>query len=670
MPGRLLLMDNEPSVLDKWGQVLEQDGYEVWRAATLEDAEEILNDKYLHLAILDIRMQDENDENDISGLLLAKKPEFRPIPKVILTAYPSWQYVREVMAPDTEGRAAAVNFVAKVEGPEALEAAIEKAFAEQIRTSWNLQINAREREGLSFLHLASLVQKGLPNDTLVQRAIELEDLFRRLFYDYAQIRMLRLLWRNDRRFCLSVLAQSLQGATDPLILVCGKQSQLEAELKQMQELAPETGQHTKLAGSAETVHFGAAAYVISEADPDTIRPLRSLAESGKKRPLKAAFEHLLGEVLEAWHQRGQKVEHRQDLIALYRQWVGLGKDGIPLDEVERRVDALVQKVRPLSTVGIDRGDQSLTFRFPLQGPMDCPDPVATIYNPRAQQDTPVVYRVSPGQLTADNVLVDSDQRTWLTDFAHADLAPQWWDFICLEAALRFDLGQAPDLLAWHEFEECLVKPSALHEHLREQDVVSDLQSNVSLIEQIRQQAGGQTGSDPLPYYAGLLVWAVGAMAQYTPGTLYTQGELMRGAHLLLAAAMIARHLDQLSELRDQMGSSGSAEIENEGGPVLSLDNDRVTVRIGSKQSVRLSGHELELFRCLYDQAGQVVPRQVLVKTVYREEYDSLDKYQERRLNSLVRRLREKIEPIPGKPRYIHSVRGQGYRLETGKKDTG
>jgi DNA-binding response OmpR family regulator len=663
-------MDNQPSVLDKWGNLLEQDGYEVWRAATIEAAEGILSDKYLHLAILDIRMQDDDDENDISGLLLAQKPEFRLIPKIILTAYPSWQYVREVMAPDTEGRAAALNFVAKVEGPQALEAAIEKAFAEQIRTSWSLQINAREREGLTFLHLVSLVQPGLPTDTLIQRAIELEDLFRRLFHDYAQIRMLRLLWRKDRRFCLSVLALSLQGAIDPLILVCGEQGRLEAGLKRMQDLAPETGQHTQLARTAETVHFGAAAYMLSEADPDTIRSLGDLVESAKKRPLKAAFEHLLGKTLLPWHQRGQGVEQRQDLIALYRQWVGLGKDGIPLEQVEGRVDALLRKVRPLSTVGIDRGDQSVTFHFPLQGPTKCPDPVAIIYDPWAMRDAPVVCRVSPGRLTADNILVDPDHKTWLTDFAHAGHAPQWWDFVCLEAALRFDLGQAPDLLAWHEFEECLVTPSALHEHLTEQDVVTDLQINVSLIEQIRQQARIETGSDVLPYYAGLLVWAVGAMAQYIPGTLYTQAELMRGAHLLLAAAMIARRIDELIEARGQMGFSQSAEIENEGIPGLILEKDRVTVRIGSEHSLRLSGDELELFRCLYDQAGQVVPRQVLVETVYREEYDSLDKYQQRRLNSLVSRLRDKLELIPGRSRYIYTVRGQGYRMETRRHDAG
>ncbi len=81
---------------------------------------------WIYLAILDIRMVDEDDENDISGLLLAQKSEFINIPKIVLTAYKSFEYVRMVLAPDKQGKRSAENFVAKDEGPKPLFQAIEQ----------------------------------------------------------------------------------------------------------------------------------------------------------------------------------------------------------------------------------------------------------------------------------------------------------------------------------------------------------------------------------------------------------------------------------------------------------------------------------------------------------------------------------------------------------------
>jgi DNA-binding winged helix-turn-helix (wHTH) protein len=261
----------------------------------------------------------------------------------------------------------------------------------------------------------------------------------------------------------------------------------------------------------------------------------------------------------------------------------------------------------------------------------------------------VVCKISPGWLTADNVLVDGDQWSWLTDFARAGQAPQWWDFVCLEAMIRFDLSQAPDLLAWHEFEECLVAPVRLHEGLREQDAIAELRMSVVLIEQIRRQAGSETGPDPLPYYAGLLAWAVGATAQYDPTALYTQTERMRGAHLLLAAAMLARRLGKALPVDPPMGP-------------LRLKGDG-SVWVGDRRVGELVGRELALLRCLHERAGQIVSRKTIVESVFGEPYRSGNEQLESRINSLVRRLREDIEPNPDHPRYILTVRGGGYRLQ-------
>jgi DNA-binding winged helix-turn-helix (wHTH) protein len=354
------------------------------------------------------------------------------------------------------------------------------------------------------------------------------------------------------------------------------------------------------------------------------------------------------ETLVAWHQRGRMVESEYDLVSFYRHLVGLDATFSSQQDVRDRVTALVQVVRPMSAIEIEYSDNLVTFHFPIQQ-LSFADPVTTAYLPLDGYDAPVRCSISPGYLTPDNVLVDTDQHTWVTDLSSAGPVPQWWDYVCLEAAIRFDLSQAPDQLAWLAFEECLVRPTSLHASLSVRDVIPNLRTNVTLIEQIRRQAGGETGSDPLPYYAGLLVWVVGAIAYYDSSILRTRTERMRGAHLLLAAAMLSQRL----------GETGS-DTSLEG--MVSLREDGM-VWVGEQQVVTLTGYEWALFRCLYERRGQVVSRQVIVRAVYDEAYDEHDESQQSRITTLVGRLRKRLSAIPPQLWALSAVRYHGYRLQ-------
>jgi DNA-binding response OmpR family regulator len=650
---RVLFVDNDPDFLDTRAEFLENAGYRVLKANGLDEGRRLMAEAYIHLAILDIRLVDDDDEKDTSGLTLAKEPAYRAVPKIMLTNFPTYEGVREALGPALDGLSPAVDFVGKQEGAEAMVQAVERAFTQHVHTSWDLRIQGDRRERPSFLHLASLLQPDVPDHVMVQRASELEDLFRRLFYDYQQIRLGRLLWHREGMFCLPVLALSPQRATDARIVVCGERGHLEHAVERRRLLAPGRAQSAELAGTVMTIHFGAAAYGLPDAEEETLQTLRELFQSSGDRSLKAALNHLLKEVLAAWHQHGQEVDTGHDLMSLYRQWVGLDENGLSRAEVERRTEAMIQQVRPLSAVEIERGGGTITFHFPKMAPVRLPDPVETVYMRLREHDAPVICKISPGRLTADNVLVDINRRTWLTDFARAGQAPQWWDFVCAEAVIRFDLSQAPDLMAWQELEESLVAPDRLHDRLRAQDVIADLRTSVELIEQIRRQAGSETGPSPLPYYAGMLAWAVKAITEYDPAVLYTPTELMRGAHLLLAAGMLARRLGQ---------TFSTAPVTGE----LRLVQDG-TVWIGEYRVGMLGGQELTLLRCLYGRVDRLVSREQIVNFVFGEAYEAGDEHLETRINSLVRRLRVKIEPNPKEPRYVVTIKGRGYRLQVGGK---
>jgi len=74
------------------------------------------------------------------------------------------------------------------------------------------------------------------------------------------------------------------------------------------------------------------------------------------------------------------------------------------------------------------------------------------------------------------------------------------------------------------------------------------------------------------------------------------------------------------------------------------------------QTIELTLREFELVKFLAIQKGQIFSRESLLEKVWGYEYYG----DVRTVDVTVRRLREKLEKIPGKPEYILTKRGVGY----------
>lgn len=88
-----------------------------------------------------------------------------------------------------------------------------------------------------------------------------------------------------------------------------------------------------------------------------------------------------------------------------------------------------------------------------------------------------------------------------------------------------------------------------------------------------------------------------------------------------------------------------------------VDFDRAQVSKGGA-TVSLAGKELQLLRYLVDQRDRVVPREELLQNVW--EYQS--EVSSRTIDVHIAWLRQKLEDTPQTPRYIHTIRGKGYRF--------
>ncbi len=102
-----------------------------------------------------------------------------------------------------------------------------------------------------------------------------------------------------------------------------------------------------------------------------------------------------------------------------------------------------------------------------------------------------------------------------------------------------------------------------------------------------------------------------------------------------------------------------------GTPVLSLDGGAVVVDLVQRQVQTPSGTapltriEVRLLQVLMAAAGRPVTTEALVSRVWPESDGADASY----VWVTVRRLRQKLEPDPDRPRYLLTERGVGYRFE-------
>ena len=123
----------------------------------------------------------------------------------------------------------------------------------------------------------------------------------------------------------------------------------------------------------------------------------------------------------------------------------------------------------------------------------------------------------------------------------------------------------------------------------------------------------------------------------------------------------------VSRLRARLYRSGSTQnSENEYlSPDASviLNSDRHELIIEG-ETIYLPPKEFQVLRLLLRHSGQVLSLNAILSQVWGAERigetDLVKQY--------IYRLRKKIEPDPSNPRYLHSVRGEGYYFQTPRKE--
>lgn len=644
----ILIADNDPDALVIYGEYLEATGYRVLKASSVEEARAVLGTHRVHLAIFDLRLTDESD-SDRSGLQLAREAA-RSTPKLILTKWPAVEDVRAALKLDDESLPPAVDFLDKRDGLEKLGEAVRQALDKYVRINYDLVIQAAEGHHAFFLNLVGLLSPGLHVERPQAEAEELEELFRRLFYRKAQVKVERTLWRRDGRAAFIVVAFAEGNAPELLVVVCGHKAKMGDDERRYREFAPHAPGHnsTVLSLVGDTEHFVAHAYALAGADLESVVPLEELNRAAPDRTLVAALGNLFEETLPEWHQEKRIPAGDATLARLYGGMLGLPDVGELRQSLEERTDAIVKQLPALGPEAWREGGR-LTVSFGAQT-FSYPDPashLARLYD----QSRPVLMMRTPGVLLGSNILADQKGRTWLTDFAGAGLSPALWNYVSMEAVARFDWVEAGRLQWLHLMETQLA--GAEFGKLYAAEVEPPLRKTVRVVQGIRRLAVRSNVRHHNDYHLGLLLHAVRRLNDYTPPLQLTGSELTRLAHLLLSSAVIMGRLLLVDKEADGDGPADAAGINiDHANRAVWIDGVRVQVR----------GQSYDLLRELYLRAGELCTRASIVERVFGEKYEETNESQVSRLNTAVRRLREKIEEDPDRPRYLITEPHGGYKL--------
>jgi DNA-binding response OmpR family regulator len=107
--------------------------------------------------------------------------------------------------------------------------------------------------------------------------------------------------------------------------------------------------------------------------------------------------------------------------------------------------------------------------------------------------------------------------------------------------------------------------------------------------------------------------------------------------------------------RSEAARTRGAEVLRAGDVEVDLPRMRVTV---GGRPVELTPTEFQLLALLVREPGRVFTRGQLLAAVHGVAFESY----ERAVDAHVKNLRKKLEPTPGRPRYVLTVHGVGYRF--------
>lgn len=633
----ILLADNDLDFLATRAEYLEAAGFFVYKASTYDQTIQFLQEadlKRIYLAILDIRLIDDDDEKDESGLKIARE-QVRTLPKIILTNFPTRDSVREALKLGDDGFSAALDFIDKNEGPEVMIHAVKEALGKAPHPNIELEFRWRDQDAGFGLLAYWIDPQSLEN--LQERAHAIEDLLRMLLRDYTHVTLGRMLWRKPGRAALEAFCQTA-AREDQFILVCGDHQEIQQEAQNYQNFAPQAFKNgvMRLALSHQAGRFAALAWeLLPKVDLEDLQTFSSFYRENSERNIRQMLSLLVHETLGDWYAQGciQDFSEGRESLRLPSGF----REGLDRLGREARSKGILRELK-LSA-------EHILMEFADNDPIFFRSPEPFLRDAGFAHFAGSAI-LSPGELDPETILVSTMGHPWITSFREAGCAFAWRDLVMLESAIRFDLLALDSLQHADDFERNAFTAGPLGATARWNPPSPSLSKSRAAIQELRNQAAKLVGQDPLPYYLGLLDKTLQDVSSGNSDQAHTKSELLT----LLHRYLFAGHLVDLIIESQEIDFSDSSRLKP-----LEFDETDESFRIGNRR-LELTATESRLLLLLYRNCNRVVRNEEIIKYFYPETKDLED--QTSWITTTIFRLRKQL----GDNLYVRNIRKRGYQL--------
>lgn len=657
---RIIIIDNDIDFLNTRSEIVKNyfEDIRLYSARSITEAIHILEREYIHFAIVDLRLANEDDPQDASGLNFAHDRKYCSIPKIILTAYPSYQAARDALEPAPDGSLPpAVAFLSKTESIYKFIQTIQDVLERYVRINGDLHI--LWRQGESFRHWVELIAAETPEEKLLEWALELEDLFRKLFYENEQITIRRVLCAENGQLDVEVFTHGKGKLSGTYVVSVGRRTVIEQERNNYQKYKPKKLKKgvTHFVTYQESMRFGINVYRLVEGDIETMEGFAPLYARHDTSFIAQTLENVFEYALAWLYERDRSIRHGATLQDVFLDWVGMTR--------EFDVSSLAEKIKKICDISFQRNlgpmtakETSITFQFPDIPALIFPNPTRIAPLHAMTLHSPVLYAAHHGHLKPDAILADPAGFAWLINFHNLDQGPVVRDFVCLESALLIELAGNMDLFRLYQVLELLLSEDGfVDETISETDWTSEQQKLFTTVTKLRSLAHKKAHVDSRIYQLGLLVCALARINAFDLGIkYYTRHEIVPFARALLIASMLYQRLISTLDPATHLPSQA----------LHSLWVDEVNRVIWVEgEPKELTPQETDIMLYLWRRKGKLCTRRDILKEALHEPLSGEPgelKMAESRLNSAMTRLRQKIEPEPNRPKYIVTIRGQGYKL--------
>ncbi len=565
----VLLVDDERPVLDSNRDYLEANGYRVFAVQTAEEALHCCDREIIHLAVIDVRLRDDRDPDDWSGVQELARSMTSSIPRIFLTAYgEDPARVRDALLPDEN-----LRFVWKVEGPDKLIEEIKAAFDNHVHLNTNLDI--RFPRGVKWRTLVEGLRQftDASNDEKEKAERILEDLTCRLFHKASRVQFLRLTPGDSS--CTVALVRPFydnNAGTELAVKYALKHSIARENTNCERWVKPYAGiRSTQLQeGPVWSREMGAIAYTFVGTDAESVEDFASYYKKSSVRDNQVAdsIEDLFANSCKKWYDatRSPNDAERKPLDVWYREQLNF-VDAEDVDRLRKTLRHLLE-----STVARTHGFQLLDggliqVRIGDSKPLTLPNPVQFVFGDNGSAGGrdcfPVPSRVAitHGDFHGGNILVGERGNTWLIEFYRTGWGPALRDFVTLESEIKFDLIGRESLSARYNLDRALLSSNGLNDRLFLDVEPSAKQIRaMSAIQRLREMAFQLTDTEGMTeYYVGLLF---SALKRLDSGSIESLAgtespKLVPKYHALLSAAMICERLalgDRFPSWRPQVAA--------------------------------------------------------------------------------------------------------------------